>query len=257
MMLERSSAPTRNILGIDVACFDWSEALDFFDKTLEGGQFQRVAWLNAHCANVAHIDATYKQALQGFLVLPDGVGVDIASKIAYGLKFPANLNGTDFVPRLLGHIKRPLRIGLIGGRPGIPEKAAEAFHVLAPQHDYRVYADGFFTADQLTAILDRLAADRPDILLVAMGVPLQELFIETQITTAHCAMACAVGALFDFQAGATERAPQWVRQMRLEWAYRLMREPVRLAGRYLVGNPLFLWRVMVHGLPGYFKRGNR
>ncbi len=256
-MLEQSPRPSRNILGIDVTCFDWNEALDFFDKTLEDGQFQRVAWLNAHCANVAHADATYKQALQSFLVLPDGVGVDIASKIAYGQKFPANLNGTDFVPRLLGHIKRPLRIGLIGGRPGIPEKAAEAFHALAPQHDYRVYADGFFAPDQMAAILDRLASDRPDVLLVAMGVPLQELFIRTHITTAHCTVACAVGALFDFQAGATERAPEWLRRMRLEWAYRLMREPARLAGRYLVGNPLFLWRVMLSGLSEYLMRDGR
>jgi len=256
-MPEQSPAHSRNILGIEATGFEWDEALDFFDKMLAKGQFQRVAWLNAHCANVAHADATYKQALQSFLVLPDGVGVDIASKIAYGQKFPANLNGTDFVPRLLGHIKRPLRIGLIGGRPGIPEKAAEAFRALAPQHDFRVYADGFFASGQTPAILDRLAGDRPDILLVAMGVPLQELFIRTHITKAHCTMACAVGALFDFQAGATERAPQWVRQIRLEWAYRLMREPGRLAGRYLVGNPLFLWRVMRGGVSGYLMRDGR
>lgn len=256
-MPEQSAAQSRNILGVAVTGFNWDEALDFFDRTLKEGQFQRVAWLNAHCANVAHADATYKQALQSFLVLPDGVGVDIASKIAYGQKFPANLNGTDFVPRLLGHIKRPLRIGLIGGRPGIPEQAAEAFRARAPQHDYQVFADGFFASKETPAILDRLAEYRPDIVLVAMGVPLQELFIRTHITATHCTMACAVGALFDFQAGATERAPQWIRDMRLEWAYRLMREPGRLAGRYLVGNPLFLWRVVQHAVSRYFRQDRR
>ncbi|MBC2887494.1 WecB/TagA/CpsF family glycosyltransferase [Ochrobactrum sp. CM-21-5] len=244
----------RNILGIPVACLDWNEALDFVQTRIDDRSFLKLGWLNAHCANVAQADPDYRNALRNFLVLPDGIGVDIASKISYSGKFPANLNGTDFIPRLLQHIERPLRVGLIGGKKSVPEEAAEAFCAMAPQHDYRAIADGYFTPQQMGSILQELAAFQPDILLVAMGVPLQELFIEKNIEPRHCTVACAVGALFDFQAGVSHRAPEWVRKLRMEWAYRLLCEPGRLAKRYLVGNPLFLWRVMLGGLSKRFRK---
>lgn len=253
MSVAGSQTPSRDILGVDVACLNWDAALDLMDEHLIERQFLKLGWLNAHCANVAQTDPAYREALRDFLVLPDGFGVDIASKVFYGDKFPANLNGTDFVPRLLQHIVRPLRVALLGGRPGIADEAAKSFHDMAPQHDYDVISDGYFTPDDLDSIQRRLADCRPDILLIAMGVPLQELFIARHIGPEHCTIACAVGALLDFQAGHVERAPKWVRDLRMEWLYRLVQEPKRLAKRYLVGNPLFLWRVGLQRL----KTGNR
>ena len=76
------------------------------------------------------------------------------------------------------------------------------------------------------------------------------IFIQQHITAQHCTIASAVGALLDFQSGRVERAPQWVRNLKMEWVYRLLLEPKRLAKRYLVGNPLFLWRVGIHYLKG-------
>lgn len=240
----------RNILGVRVACFDWGGAFAFFEKCIDERRFLKLGWLNAHVANIAYTDHAFKTRLENFLILPDGIGVDIASKAAYGTKFPANLNGTDFIPGLLHHIKRPLRIGLLGGKPGVADEALATFRTQSPQHDYHVISDGYFKPGDVEALLDRLAALRPDILLVAMGVPRQELFIDEHITAQHCTIASAVGALLDFQSGRVERAPQWVRMMRMEWAYRLWLEPARLAKRYLVGNPLFLWRVLKHRLSG-------
>ena len=85
---------------------------------------------------------------------------------------------------------------------------------------------------------------RPDILLVAMGVPRQEFWIAKNITSSHCTLPIAVGALLDFLSGSVPRAPAWMRRLRLEWVFRLIVEPGRLWRRYVLGNPVFLARVV-------------
>ena len=77
-----------------------------------------------------------------------------------------------------------------------------------------------------------------------MGVPRQELWIARHIDARHCTLPIAVGALLDFLSGTVPRAPLWMRQLRLEWLFRLWVEPGRLWRRYVVGNPLFLLRVI-------------
>ena len=242
-MMHSENVTYRIILGVKVACFDWDSAFTFFENRINEGRFMKQGWLNANNSNIADTDPTYRAALEDFLILPDGVGVDIASKVAYGSKFPANLNGTDFIPGLLQHMKRPLKIALLGGGPGVAADAAQLFMQQIPRHDYRVISDGFFKPADLDGILGQLKDFHPDILLVAMGVPRQELFIDKHITAEHCTVASAVGALFDLHTGRVQRAPQWVRKIQMEWVHRLLQEPRRLAKRYLIGNPVFLWRV--------------
>lgn len=93
-------------------------------------------------------------------------------------------------------------------------------------------------------ILDRLAEAEIDILLVAMGTPLQEKWIEQHINQSHARVVFGVGALFDFVSGTVPRAPVWMRKLRCEWIYRLTREPSRLWRRYIVGIPVFLLHVL-------------
>ncbi len=249
-MMNNDTVTYRNILGVKVACFDWDDAFAFFQKCIDEGRFLKQGWLNANNANIAHTDSAYRAALDDFLILPDGICGDIASKVAHGSKFPANLNGTDFIPGLLRHMKRPLKVALLGAGPNVAAEAAGLFKKQMPQHDYRVISDGFFKPADIDGILQRLKEFHPDILLVAMGVPRQELFIEKYITAEHCTLASAVGALFDLHTGRIQRAPQWVRALKMEWVHRLLQEPRRLAKRYLVGNPVFLWRVARNRLKG-------
>jgi exopolysaccharide biosynthesis WecB/TagA/CpsF family protein len=233
----------RTILGIPVLAIRWDDAIALLNRLIAERRFTKVSFLNAHNANLAYTDPVFAQALDDFLILPDGIGVDLAAKLLYGAPFPDNLNGTDFVPAFLQASKKPLTVGLLGATRLNAEAASRKLAAIAVQHNFVVIHDGYFSAAEEAGIVDRIEELRPDVLLVAMGVPRQELWIARHIDARHCTLPIAVGALLDFLSGAVPRAPLWMRRLRLEWLFRLAVEPGRLWRRYMVGNPLFLWRV--------------
>ncbi|MCF6126852.1 glycosyltransferase [Mesorhizobium sp. M7A.F.Ca.CA.001.07.2.1] len=232
------------ILGIPVVAVRWNDAIALLNRLIAERRFTKVSFLNAHNANIAYTDPVFAGALDDFLILPDGIGIDLAARLLYGAPFPDNLNGTDFVPAFLQASTTPLTVGLLGATRVNAEAASVKLAALAVQHRFVVIHDGYFPASQEQEIVDRIAALRPDVLLVAMGVPRQELWIERHIDARHCTLPIAVGALLDFLSGAVPRAPLWMRRLRLEWLFRLAVEPSRLWRRYVVGNPLFLLRVV-------------
>lgn len=246
----RLSDQERRIGRVDISALLLDQAIGRIQEALDGGHHLKLAFANAHVVNLAAGDDLFARALQCFLVLPDGIGVDIAARLLHREAFPANLNGSDFMPALLLGIKRPLRVGLVGARPGVAERAAAKLGVIAPGHSYRVFSHGFFGEAEEAALLAALMAERPDVLLVAFGNPRQEMWIANRLDRRHCGMAAGVGALFDFLGGEVKRAPAFARHLRIEWMWRLALEPLRLWRRYIVGNPLFLLRVMAQKLGG-------
>ncbi|MDB5525963.1 MAG: glycosyltransferase, WecB/TagA/CpsF family protein [Rhizobium sp.] len=237
----------RQVFGLPVCDLDWSEAFSFVSALAEMPIGQTViSFLNAHNANIMLKDPVYRQGLHRHLVLPDGVGVDMASLAAFGRLFPANLNGTDFVPALLTYMTKPKRVGLIGARPGTLAKARQNFERHAPWHEFIAIHDGFFDDSRSPDVTAEIASHKVDILLVAMGTPRQEKWIESHIRPEHARLVIGVGALFDFVAGEVPRAPEAYRKLRMEWMYRFMQEPRRLAGRYFIGGPIFAGHVVAH-----------
>lgn len=233
--------PRRRLFGQPVLDVPWMTALGFLDYLAsKPGSHVKIAFLNAHNANMMIQDEEYRTILKDQIVLPDGVGVDLAATLIDGKPFAANLNGTDLVPALLTFIATPRRVGLIGGRPGVLAGAVANFRRHAPWHEFVPVADGFFDDEELPIILERLAEAKIDILLVGMGTPLQEKWVARHITSRHARVVLTVGALFDFVSGSVARAPGWMRRIRFEWLYRLLLEPGRLWRRYLVGIPLFI-----------------
>ena len=91
----------KDILGIPVASIGLDAAIRLLRGFVAEGRFTKVGFLNAHNANLACSDPQFAEALSDFLILSDGVGVDMAAKLLYGEPFPANLNGTDFIPAFL------------------------------------------------------------------------------------------------------------------------------------------------------------
>jgi alpha-1,3-mannosyltransferase len=211
----------------------------------------RLAFVNANLANEASANPRLAAALEDFYLLNDGIGLDLASSVLYGRPFPENLNGTDFTPAYLDQSKIGLRLFLLGSKEDVVSQAAEIYRKRWPRHEVVGFHQGFFSRDQEAAVAEKVRVTRPDIVLAAMGNPRQEFWLSTYIPEV-CPVGIGVGALFDFQTSQIQRAPASIRKARLEWVYRLSREPGRLWKRYLAGNGLFLARVIVQ-----YARGER
>lgn len=235
----------RNVFGVAVKVVDREQALAEIRQVIVEKGHCKYAFLNANGANLAWKNKSYRDVLSRFQVLADGVGVDIASKLLYGRPFPANLNGTDFLPALFDHIEQPLKVGLIGARSDVVNAAAANLSKRHPAHDFDVIHDGYFSDEERPAILDRVANLKPEVLLVALGNPAQEVWIDQYCNAQHANVVIGVGALFDFLARRVPRAPKGWRRLRIEWMYRLLLEPRRLWRRYLLGNPAFIARILI------------
>ncbi|MGQ7830698.1 WecB/TagA/CpsF family glycosyltransferase [Altererythrobacter sp. Z27] len=214
-----------------------------------------VAFSNANTINIARKDYRLQRSLASAMVLNDGVGVDLASRILHGRSFPENLNGTDFCPRLLELADNGSRVYLLGGEKGVAQKAGVEIERRYPGVRVVGTRDGFFGPGETDEILAEAMDVGATLMLVGMGQPKQEIWAARHSPQFAGPMIC-VGACLDFLAGKFPRAPRIIRQLRLEWAYRLMKEPRRLARRYLVGNFVFLFGVLREKMGGGNKDGS-
>lgn len=234
---------TRTVFSVAIEVFRCAEAIEFLSGRLASRRPTRLAFANANLLNMAYGDAELSRLLKDFVVLNDGAGVNLASRVLYGSPFPENLNGTDFCPAFLEACPEALRIYLLGGSPAIISRAADVVARRWPRHTIVGAHHGYFSPAEFDSIKQSIADACPDMVLVAMGNGLQEKIVEELVPScAPC--ACGVGAWFDFIAGKVSRAPRLLRVGRMEWIYRLFLEPRRLWRRYLVGNPVFMWRVI-------------
>jgi exopolysaccharide biosynthesis WecB/TagA/CpsF family protein len=203
----------------------------------------RLAFVNANLANLAYEDAKLHDLLRHFLLLNDGVGLNIASRLLYGKPFPDNLNGTDFTPYFLDQCLTPLNVFLLGAKPAVVARVAEIFALRWPRHVVVGCQDGFFTEADEDRVIEMIRRSEPHLVLIGMGNGLQERWVERLVPEVTLS-AWGVGALFDFLAGEVQRAPLWMRRLNIEWVYRLMLEPKRMWQRYILGNPKFVLRVL-------------
>jgi len=234
----------RTILGVPVCVGSASQTVALLDSQFERASSTIVAFANAHALNVASRDERVQAILRKSIILNDGIGIDIASLILFGKAFPQNLNGTDFIPHYLQNTRHRYRIFLLGSRPGVVERAAEHLSRRFPQHHIVGCHHGHFAKDDAAEINAMIRASNAEIVLVGMGNPKQELWLAENLELTGARLGFAVGALFDFVAGHSRRAPLWMRSIRLEWLYRVIQEPSRLARRYLIGAPVFIFRVL-------------
>jgi N-acetylglucosaminyldiphosphoundecaprenol N-acetyl-beta-D-mannosaminyltransferase len=184
------------------------------------------------------------------LSLADGKPIVWASRLL-GTPLPEKVSGSDLVlPLMERAAARGWRVFLLGAGPGVADAAAERLrrnlgvNVVGAAAPFVRVAPG--EADpEGDAAVEAVRAARPDIVLVAFGAPKQELWMHRRRAALAPAVLLGIGASLDFVAGRVRRAPRWLSQAGLEWAWRLLREPRRLWRRYLVDDPRFvaiLWR---------------
>jgi len=171
------------------------------------------------------------------LVLPDGHPLVWASKLLRQ-PLPERVPGSDLVPALFdaGGKSHPLRVFLLGAAPGVALRAMQRMKIRWPDVDcVGCYSPpmGFEKCESETCmILGRIALTRPDVLVVGLGAPKQEIWVHQNRDQIRARVALCVGATIDFLAGEKQRAPRWMQSAGIEWAHRMMSEPRRLVGRY-------------------------
>lgn len=211
------------------------------------GMRSTVAFINAHCINTLMSDAAYGRALShADALLPDGSGLAIAAWMA-GQRIADNLNGTDLFPLICREAAAQEQgLFLLGGQPGVATAASATMRQMVPGLDVCGTQHGFLSVDDEETLIDRINASGATILLVGLGVPHQEKWIAKYRSRIDVPVILGVGGLFDYYSHRIPRAPLWMRTIGQEWIWRLMQEPRRMAGRYLLGNPLFMGRAIAH-----------
>ncbi|WP_205320124.1 sugar transferase [Notoacmeibacter marinus] len=220
------------------------------DRTIDAmldmrGHRRTAAFVNAHCINVMARSHDYRWALdKADYILPDGIGMALAARM-HGLGFEENLNGTDlFVPLCRAAVERGRSVFFFGSRVGVAKAAAEHAAYLVPELKVAGTRSGYFDAADNDDIIAEINRSGADIVLVALGVPAQDIWIARHRHRLDASLVMGVGAQFDFWSGRIPRAPVRLRKMHLEWAWRLAVEPRRLARRYILGNAAFLGRAV-------------
>jgi N-acetylglucosaminyldiphosphoundecaprenol N-acetyl-beta-D-mannosaminyltransferase len=208
---------------------------------------RRVMYANAHVINEAQARPELLAALHyADLVYCDGYGVRLAAR-ALGLDIPHRMTGADWVWGLATLCEAEGRsVYLLGSEPGVAAEAARRLQRWYPGLQVAGTHHGFFEpgSPHDERVVEDLNAKRPDIVLVGMGTPKQELWVQHNAPRVEAGVLWTVGALFDYVSGRTPRAPGWLADNGLEWIFRLAIEPQRMWRRYLLGNPVFVSRVM-------------
>ena len=213
---------------------------------------RKIYFINAHCVNTAAKNAQYQSVLheEGVLLFADGIGMRLASRVA-DCQLVDNVNGTDLFPVLCQDAANTgVTLALLGARPGIAQRCADNMRKQFPNLKIVFIHDGYFNTASESEIIKSINDSKAHILFVAMGVPMQEFWVDRSAEKLNVPIILGVGALFDFYSGEMPRAPIQMRKLGLEWLFRLILEPRRLFVRYVLGNPVFIMRMIWRRLRG-------
>lgn len=202
-----------------------------------------IATANAEMVMMANHDKELFDILNGAdLVVPDGAGVVWAAN-QLGCPMQERVAGYDLVQNLLQALKNSrAKFYFLGSSPGVAEKAKLYAEKNYPGVNIVGMHDGYFSEAEEGDIIKEIKRLRPDILLVALGVPRQEKWIKKHFSTLEIPVTIGVGGTLDVMAGVVKRAPLWMQKAKLEWLYRGMLQPKRI-GR-LMALPKFVIRIL-------------
>lgn len=229
---------------------DIVESRDVLDRIPEGKVL--INTINAHSYNTALKDPLFAEALQrGDYLIPDGASIVKACRLIHAKSRPKErIAGWDLFEFEMGRLNvNDGRCMFMGSSQNVLNLIVQRAREVYPNIEVITYSPPYkpeFSEGENRAIVDAINAADPDLLWIGMTAPKQEKWTyqhwpELKI---HCHVG-TIGAVFDFFAGTVKRAPLWWQKHSLEWLYRLIMEPRRMWKRYIVGNTLFLWNLLM------------
>ena len=241
------------ILGVPVDSLSVQGLHDRIVKTVRERGHDLILHANAHGLNLCYRDRQLREFFNSAsVVFCDGAGVVLAARIL-GARMQPRITYADWAWRL-GQLceSQGLKLFLIGARPGVAEKAGERLRARSPGLKLAGVQHGYFDrtpgSAENEAVIEKINSSGADIVLVGFGMPLQERWLMDNWYRIDARVALTGGAVFDYVSGELKRGPKVLTRFGFEWLARLLIEPTRLWRRYLIGNPVFLARVVAQRL---------
>lgn len=228
------------ILNKATVVHDIADETSLLDALSSGSESRVLAFVNAHAMNlVVTNDQLLEALLDADYLLRDGSGMSLLYRLM-GMDFGLNMNGTDFIPKVLEK-NRGKKIAIWGTQEPY---LSEAVATIKQRYNMEVVSihHGFESIEFYT---DLSKTVNVDLILLGMGMPKQEQLAKQLRTSYANSLIICGGAIIDFLGNKVSRAPEWMRQLGVEWLYRLLCEPMRLFKRYVIGNPLFIVRAIL------------
>jgi len=240
-------------LPVDIVTFP--DILQRVDKAIKTGDQIKIMYANIHTLNLAYLSARYHDILgSADLVYCDGAGVRWGARLL-GYRLEPRMTGADWIWDLCARAeKKEYSIFFLGAEEGVSQQATGKLRDAFPGLRVAGYHHGFFAkeGEENNDVVELINRSDADILLVGFGSPLQEEWIDENAQRLRVPVIWGMGAVMDYVAGKVPRAPRWMLDHSLEWLYRLLVEPGRLWKRYLIGNPLFFFRIIKYKFTGRF-----
>jgi N-acetylglucosaminyldiphosphoundecaprenol N-acetyl-beta-D-mannosaminyltransferase len=233
------------LLGCPLDVVDMDQALDRCERAIADRDYLQHMSINAAKVVAVQDDPELRRMISSCdLVTADGQSVVWAARLL-GTELPERVAGIDLMQGLMARgAKRGYRIFILGARRDVLDRALERIRADYPGLAIAGARDGYYDDSEAEAVCQEIRDAKADILFVAMSSPRKEYFLGHRGATLGVPFAMGVGGSVDVIAGITRRAPVPLQRMGLEWAYRLVQEPRRLAGRYLRTNGRFALLVL-------------
>lgn len=238
------------VLGTSLTLCTKEQLLEAMGDMVESGRKGMVLSGNVHSFNIAYRHYWFRDLFnQADIVRLDGAGLALAAKMLGHQNVPNRITWADFTWDLAAYSERHgFNLFLLGGQPGIAEGAAsclvDRFPHLRNVGAYHGYFDKTAGHPENEEVIQMISAAKPSILIIGFGMPVQEKWLMENWGRIDANVVLTGGAVFDYITGTLRRGPRWMTDHGLEWLARLVIEPRRLWRRYLIGNPVFLWRVI-------------
>jgi N-acetylglucosaminyldiphosphoundecaprenol N-acetyl-beta-D-mannosaminyltransferase len=245
-----------SLLGVRIDLINVEELIQYLLIMIHCQRKAIISNVNVHAINIAYEIRWFKDFINhSQVVFCDGAGVILGARLL-GYHIPERITYAEWVWRLAEFISNNhFSVYFLGGKPGIADKAAHNLQVRYPSLNIAGVQHGYF--DKIpgsidnNSVLDAIGKAAPDILIVGFGMPLQEQWLRENWNSLNVKIGLTGGAVFDYVSGELHRAPRWMTDNGLEWLGRMLIEPERLWRRYIIGNPLFLWRLFIHHILGF------
>ncbi|MGA9120914.1 MAG: WecB/TagA/CpsF family glycosyltransferase [Bacteroidota bacterium] len=237
-----------NVLGVNVSAVTKEEVQESIASAIVAGAKEYYVYANIHAVNLAQDDEEFRVFLNNArLVYSDGEGVRVGARVL-GRSLPPRIVMTDWIWGLSDFCaQRGYSVFLLGGAQAALNGAEANLTARFPELNIVGTHHGYFSKSgaESEAVVQLVNSLRPDILFVCFGMPAQEHWVRNNFDHLAAHVILFGGSTIDYAAGRKKVAPRWMRSAGFEWLYRLLQEPRRLWKRYLIGNPLFLGRVLL------------